>query len=255
MRIITFIALLFTIAVSAQERLEVFFDFDRYELNEQAATRINNFISGKNPVVSRIYGYCDWKGSNAYNDTLSVKRVNAVYEFLTRKGISIRENYEIIGFGEDFNQSPIQSENRKVVIVFEESGKGKPNEQTLTEAVKGLKQGEKVRLENINFHNNSAVIVNRSKPALYELLCIMEENPTLKIEIQGHICCQLSTDVHDVSTSRARAIYNFLLRNKISKKRLSYKGFGVTQPIHPIPEKSEAEADENRRVEIMIVER
>jgi flagellar motor protein MotB len=33
-----------------------------------------------------------------------------------------------------------------------------------------------------------------------------------------------------------------------------FKGFGVTKPIHKIPEKNEVEADENRRVEILILE-
>ena len=76
-----------------------------------------------------------------------------------------------------------------------------------------------------------------------------------KIEIQGHICCQNEKDPYDISTARARAVYMFLLRNKIDRKRMTYKGYGITRPIHPIPEQSEAEKDENRRVEIMIVEK
>ena len=83
----------------------------------------------------------------------------------------------------------------------------------------------------------------------------MEENPKLKIEIQGHICCQTAGDLNDVSTARARAIYNFLLRNKIDRKRMSFKGYGTSRPIHPIPEKTEQEEDENSRVEILIVEK
>ncbi len=252
---IAFLAILMLLLspATAQERIEVFFDFDSDKLTEEAATRINNYISGKKPVVSKIYGYCDWKGSNSYNDSLSMRRVNSVHRFLVQKGLEILDDYEKIGFGENFEQSPIQSENRKVIIEFivplPVGG------TSLTEEVSGLKPGDKVRLRNINFLNNSATIVPKSQPVLYELLCIMEENPTLKIEIQGHICCQPREDINDVSTARARAIYNFLIRNKISRKRLSYKGFGITRPIHPIPEKSEAEADENRRVEIMIVER
>ena len=82
----------------------------------------------------------------------------------------------------------------------------------------------------------------------------MEENPKLKIEIQGHICCQLVTDVGDVSTARAKAIYNFLIRNKISRERMTFKGFGTSKPVHKIPERNEDEANENRRVEILIVE-
>jgi len=97
--------------------------------------------------------------------------------------------------------------------------------------------------------------VPKSEPTLLELLCVMEENPKLKIEIQGHICCQKVFDVNDVSLSRARAIYTYLLRNKIDRKRMTFKGYGTSRPVHPIPEKSAQEEDENRRVEIMILEK
>jgi outer membrane protein OmpA-like peptidoglycan-associated protein len=53
---------------------------------------------------------------------------------------------------------------------------------------------------------------------------------------------------------RARAIYNYLIGQKISRKRLSYKGFGTSKPLHPIPEQSSQEEEENRRVEILILE-
>ena len=110
------------------------------------------------------------------------------------------------------------------------------------------------KVADLSNFNRSAKIVPESKPVLYELLCVLEENPNLKIQIQGHICCQLVSDFEDISTARARAIYVFLAQNKINRKRLSFKGFGVSKPIHPIPEKTEQEADENRRVEIMILE-
>ena len=82
----------------------------------------------------------------------------------------------------------------------------------------------------------------------------MQDNPKLKIEIQGHICCQLTNDLQALSVARAKAVYNFLVSNQINRKRLSFKGFGTTNPIHPIPEKSEKEEQENRRVEIVILE-
>ena len=63
----------------------------------------------------------------------------------------------------------------------------------------------------------------------------------------------MPTDRTDLSGQRAKAIRNFLTGNGIDKSRLSYKGFGSTQPIYPIPEKNEAERAANRRVEILIV--
>lgn len=265
MKRLLLILLVFPMILAAQpaneplrEQVEVFFDFDKYVLNDEAVSILEQEIAKKdNVVITKIYGFCDWKGSNDYNDTLSLKRVNEVYRFLKNKGIKIRDDYEIRGFGEDFDQSEVQSENRKVMVMYEIAQPEKKTDYTkaLAELVKNAAVGDKIKLKNINFRNNSAIIVPKSKTILYDLLCIMEENPKLKIEIQGHICCQLEKDEHDVSTARARAIYMFLVRNKIDRKRITYKGFGITKPIYKIPERNEDEADENRRVEIMIVEK
>lgn len=112
--------------------------------------------------------------------------------------------------------------------------------------------GEKIKIENLNFVINTFAVVPESRGKLYELLLVLEKNPSLKIEIQGHLCC-MPVDRTDLSTQRAKAIYNFLVNNKISKERLSYKGFGSTIPIYPLPEKDENERAANRRVEILIV--
>lgn len=245
-------------SLSAQEQLEVFFDFNKSEINETAKQKLDSWIANTKDVeVSKVYGYCDWKGTNHYNDTLSIKRVKEVYNYLIKNNIPVLEDYEIRGFGKDFNQSKIQWENRKVTIYFQKrkaSAATTTDERTLSEKVKTAKVGDVLILKQISFKNHSPVIVPKSKPVLYELLCVMEENPKLKLKIQGHICCQLVDDFDNISTLRARAVFNFLIQNKINRKRLSYKGFGITKPIHHIPEKTEEEADENRRVEIMIVE-
>jgi outer membrane protein OmpA-like peptidoglycan-associated protein len=241
----------------SQEKLNVYFDFDKYDLNEQGVKKINSWIAeGKNYEVTKLYGFCDWKGSNEYNDTLAMKRVYTVYEFLKQSKINVKKEIEIRGFGEDFEQSEEQGENRRVTIIFQEK-KEVPvvvtSEQKLKDKFKGSKIGDLIRLPNLYFFNNSAKVVPKSQPVLYDLLCLMNDNPKLKIEIQGHICCKLPSDYDAVSSARARAVYNFLIINKIDRKRLAFKGYGVSRPIHPIPEKNSEEEDENRRVEILII--
>ena len=121
--------------------------------------------------------------------------------------------------------------------------------QTFSQA----KVGEKLKLKNLNFVLNSYAILKESRAKLYELLVVMQSNPNLIISIQGHLCCTTS-DSRDLSTQRAKAIYKFLEYNDVPKNRMSYKGFGVSQPIYPIPEKNEEERLENRRVEIEIIQ-
>ncbi|CAM3940056.1 OmpA family protein [Flavobacterium antarcticum] len=242
----------------SQEKIAVYFDFNKYELNPTALTALNDWILAQpDSKVLKIYGFCDWKGTSEYNDTLSLQRVQTVFEYLTEHKIAIDKDYLQKGFGKNFTQDKNQALNRKVEIEYSNAipqAEKQIKEKNLAESFKIAQKGDVVRLKNINFYNNSARIVPKSESTLYDLLCVMQENPKLKIEIQGHICCQLSTSLDHISTARARAIYNHLIRNKIARNRLSYKGYGVSQPIYPIPEKSDFEENENRRVEIKILE-
>ena len=255
--------LIFTFLNSqAQDKLTVFFDFDQSTLNAIANTQLQNWVNeNPNIEVLKIYGFCDWKGSNSYNDSLSLRRIATVVEFLKSKQIKVNDNYEIRGFGEDFEQSKVQAENRKVLIVYDKLKTEKINESrffdentSLFDQFKTANVGDVIRLKNITFLNMTPRILPKSKTVLYDLLCALQDNPKLKIEIQGHICCQKGYDINDLSVLRARAIYNYLVGQKINRKRLSYKGFGTSKPLHTIPEKSSFEEEENRRVEILILE-
>ena len=118
---LVYIMLLFSFGkIAAQEKLEVFFDFDKYDINMGANQKLLDWVaSSKNIEVQKIYGFCDWKGTSVYNDSLSWKRVHTVHDFLKERSVKIKQDYEIKGFGKDFEQSKIQSENRKVTVVYE----------------------------------------------------------------------------------------------------------------------------------------
>ena len=118
------IVFMISLCAQAQEKFNVYFDFDKYDLNEEAAKKINSWIAeGKDYQVIKLYGFCDSKGTNSYNDTLAIKRVYAVYNFLKASKIDVKKDIEIRGFGEDFEQSKEQGENRRVTIIFQEKNK------------------------------------------------------------------------------------------------------------------------------------
>lgn len=115
------------------------------------------------------------------------------------------------------------------------------------------KVGEKIAIPNLNFIINTFALVPECKIKMFELLFVLENNPRLKIELQGHLCCAIN-DKQDLSTKRAKSIFNFLIYKGIASNRLTYKGFGISEPIFAIPEKDESERASNRRVEILILE-
>ncbi|HLA55940.1 MAG TPA: OmpA family protein [Flavobacterium sp.] len=274
----------------AQQQFSVFFESNKYDLAADQNAKLNQWIAA-NPEIKivAIHGYTDEDGSTGFNDTLANKRVNFIYDAVKSK-LKIRDDFKTRSFGEQFPQSKNKAENRKVNIFYiepkdlareneilgikEEAPKPKiPKKYPKTLSLRNpdgtttqysldtdfmrkvdeAKAGEKLKIENLNFQINTFAIVPASRGKLYELLIVLQDNPKLKIDIQGHLCC-MPNDRLDLSTQRAKAIYNFLLKNEIDKTRLSYRGFGSSQPIYPLPEKDEKERAANRRVEILIVE-
>ncbi len=292
-KIFTVFILLIAANALAQEQISVFFESNKFELTKKEENKLNQWIlaNNNNKIVS-IHGFTDEDGTSGFNDTLAQKRVDFIFQ-MVKDQIKIREDFKTISFGEKFNQSENKAENRKVTIYYilekdipredeilgikpvvavEELPKPEidypeklifenPNgtksefklDREFMNKVGKAKAGEKLTIENLNFIINTFAVVNESRGKLYELLLVLQSNPELKIEIQGHLCC-MPVDRTDLSTQRAKAIYNFLIKNDVYRARLSYKGFGSTQPIYPIPEKNEAERAANRRVEILIIE-
>jgi len=124
-----------------------------------------------------------------------------------------------------------------------------------------LKIGDRIELPFILFVGGMHEFLPTSYPYLDELLNVMLAHPKLEIEIQGHICCQpgiedgidLATRKNDLSLARAIAVYDYLRKRGISKKRMQYVGLGHQFPI--TQEITEQEKTRNRRVEIKILKR
>lgn len=239
---------------SAQKKFDVYFDFNKDFPNQNSILSLNEWMANLKTIeITQLLGFCDSIDTKDYNKNLAERRIANVKNLLDKSGLPFSQTWQQVAYGKDFKQSVVQAENRRVTIFYTEIPP-KITENELSQKVKNAKAGETVALPNLYFFNNSARVVPKSETVLYDLLCALQENPKLKIEIQGHICCQTTVDVNDVSTARARAVFNYLLRNGVDRKRMKFKGFGVSRPIHKIPERNETEADENRRVEILILE-
>jgi outer membrane protein OmpA-like peptidoglycan-associated protein len=127
------------------------------------------------------------------------------------------------------------------------------NEYNIQEVtVVKLRKGDKITLDNLLFIGGSSGLREESKPLLEQLLEVMQNNPKLKIEIQGHVCCYPDRK-NVLSKRRAKMVYDYLRSKGIAKKRISYKDFGGSKPIYPMPERNEEERIANRRVEIEVL--
>jgi outer membrane protein OmpA-like peptidoglycan-associated protein len=115
--------------------------------------------------------------------------------------------------------------------------------------------GEHVVLEDIRFVGNDTKVLRSSEGALLLLLRFMQVNPRVKVEIQGHVngpTLKNSKDLIDLSTERAKTVYDFLLVNDVAATRMSYVGKGNSEMLFP-QAKTKDESEANRRVEVRIL--
>jgi outer membrane protein OmpA-like peptidoglycan-associated protein len=84
------------------------------------------------------------------------------------------------------------------------------------------------------------------------LLDFLQKNPKLKVEISGHTD-NVGTAGHNLklSTDRAKAVYEYIIQHDIENARLSYAGYGFSQPIDA-NDTEEGRAN-NRRTEFKVV--
>lgn len=246
------------------------FEFDKYVLMDSSKEQLKNLVKEIKTSASakiELYGHCDSSGSSAYNDRLSVERIETVHQFLLSEGIVDSIILSKKGYGENkpLNESATKEQrslNRRVEVIV--SMNNNSSEKTLEQILSGAKlnSGDKISLKNINFIGGYHYFVDESLPTLNELLKVMKLNSKMVIRVEGHICCgpadeadgvDMGTELKNLSVARAMAVKEFLVKNGIETTRISYGGFGHSRPIYPYPEKTREEELANRRVEVVIV--
>jgi len=107
-------------------------------------------------------------------------------------------------------------------------------------------------LRNIFFDFNQYTLKSESQVELDKLLQLLQENPAVKIQVEGHTDNIGNTaDNLKLSANRALAVVNYLTSRGIAAARLSSKGFGATKPI--ADNKTEEGRAQNRRTEIKVI--
>lgn len=117
-----------------------------------------------------------------------------------------------------------------------------------------IKVGSKVVLKNIFFDFNKATLRRESIAELDRLKRIMKHNPSMKIEIGGHTDSKGSDAYNaNLSKNRAGSVVEYLVQQGVDKSRMTFKGYGESQPI--ATNDTEEGRQENRRVEFKILQK
>lgn len=98
--------------------------------------------------------------------------------------------------------------------------------------VKAIETGKVCDLRDIYYETNSYTLTQASKVIIALFVEFLKDNPTVKVEIQGHTDNIGNDDANlKLSELRAKAVYDHVLSKGIPADRLRYKGYGESQPI------------------------
>ena len=146
--------------------------------------------------------------------------------------------------------------NRRGYLFFSEnfSLTGKPADSTyhINIPMQPIEANAMVVLKNIFFDLNKYDLKPQSRVELDQVIQLLKENATVKIEISGHTDnIGKPADNLKLSESRARAVVAYLISRGIGATRLSSRGLGETKPI--ADNSSEEGRAKNRRTELKVI--
>lgn len=219
-----------------------------------------------------LSGYTNRYASTAYNLELAKKRVVAVVQELSHFNI---DSTKAIG------ELPTYSwEGRRVDVAIRVEEKNIPD-STRFKSNESEEEGNKRRMvssRTLDITSYSELEINQttvlfgiffqggtdhmlgssSDITLKKVVRFLKGYPTRKIMLTGHICCSDGRNPEidgynnrnastTLSLDRAKAVYDYLIKNGIASNRLRYRGVAYTEPL-------DWEEVKNRRVEMTILE-
>ncbi len=123
--------------------------------------------------------------------------------------------------------------------------------------LKQLAVGSKIVLRNIFFDLDKASLRPESTAELERLIKLMNDVPTLNIELGGHTDSRGSDSYNlDLSKRRAKAVVDYLTKNGISASRLKWEGYGETELVNGCSNGvncADADHQLNRRTEFKVL--
>jgi outer membrane protein OmpA-like peptidoglycan-associated protein len=269
------------------DTFSVFFNLDDPFLNTAAEKKLEKIaqkIDASENIL--IIGYADYLGDVYYNDMLALRRAQNVAVYLEKSGVDRSLLKTIISRGEierDKERPGGYWQDRRVDIVAKSKPKDLPRPappppkpvppspppvakdtaKILTkESIEAADVGNTLKIPNLYFVGGRDIFRPGAEQTLEQLYEILDADTSLKIQIEGHICCvygegdgqDLATGQINLSWMRAKAVYDYLVGKGIDESRLKYIGLGHKHPV-ALDESSQYNADLNRRVEIRILDK
>ncbi len=125
-------------------------------------------------------------------------------------------------------------------------------ERVIKALTRSVESGQTIQMQKVQFEADSSNIQPEVMPILDEIYLFLADNPNIVVEIGGHTNNLPPAAYCDsLSTARARAVAEYLVRKGIPADQVFYKGYGKRKPL--FTNRTEFGRRRNQRVEIKII--
>jgi outer membrane protein OmpA-like peptidoglycan-associated protein len=155
--------------------------------------------------------------------------------------------------GYAFNSTEIDiSKDGKIQSIDQESGEFVESKSGIDLKLQPLSKDANLTLKDIYFESNSSTLSESSFPELDRVISLMNDYPSMKIEIAAHTD-DVGSGAYNVQLSnfRAKSVVDYIAQNNITIVRLISKGYGEGKPV--VSNSTEENRAKNRRVELKIL--
>ncbi|RPF20602.1 OmpA family protein [Myceligenerans xiligouense] len=112
-------------------------------------------------------------------------------------------------------------------------------------------QDDLVEIPNITFVTDSAQLTRDGRRVVRRAAEVLEEHPDVRVRIEGHTDSRGDADDNlKLSKQRAITVLDRLVDLGVDEDRLSFRGFGETDPL--VEPRTFADLEKNRRVEFIV---
>lgn len=218
------------------------------------------------PITAKAQGtdsliYAEGKVINAATKELVTARIS--YQSLpygNKVGVINNSTYSFPMFDNEKYTITVEAEGFATVKYMLDPAQANADKKVLKDIE--LSNGQKVnthvvghvmRLNNLSFEAGSAKIDPESYSELDLVLDMLNQNPTMVIQLEGHTdYIGVASDNMKLSQRRVDAVKSYLASKGVVKTRMKTKAFGGTQPLSRdnTPEGHRL----NRRVEVRILQ-
>lgn len=218
---------------------KIFYSPDRFEIAVKGTIRDKETKLPVPFAIAILYEYQD-ENTIVVLDTFNTDQ-DARYEFPLQAG----KRYKVLGNADEYlaNEEEVSTEGvmknteivRNIDIELEPIIIDKP-----------------IVLQNIYYDFDEYYIRPDALPELRRLIKILTDNPNIIIQMGSHTDTN-GTDAYNkvLSENRAKAVVKYLADNGITPSRLSWFGFGESEPLI-YPELNDQDEQANRRTEFRI---